>query len=198
MDWLGKIVCATALLIGTMCSANAVVINFDDLGSSFGVGELTGNEYAGSGVLFSTPDVALNLGTTVGSSPNSLGASTSAIGNGNFNGQLNVDFTGGLSYTDVSFLIFNTPFQASAFDIGGNLLTTLANSGGFSQIFDFSGFAVHRLEITGSNYAIDDFSFSTAAVNVIPIPAALPLLAGALGLMGAVGWRIKQKASASA
>ena len=30
----------------------------------------------------------------------------------------------------------------------------------------------------------------------VPLPAALPLLAGGLGLMGMVGWRRKRKAAA--
>jgi hypothetical protein len=38
---------------------------------------------------------------------------------------------------------------------------------------------------------------SSGEVNVVPLPAALPLFAGGLGALGALGWRRKRKAAAA-
>ncbi len=187
MQQIKTIILATACSIGFAAPSLAAVITFDEFGlinDGSNGGEVTGNEWAASGVVFSTPDLQLNLGATTGSAPNALGADVS---NNDFDGQININFTGGLSYTDVMFTIFNTPFQAQAFDIGGSLLTTLTSGTDFTQLFDFSGFAVNKLVVTGSFYAIDDLSFST--VSTVPVPAGLPLLTGGLALMGFVGSR---------
>lgn len=167
-------------------SSQAAVITFEEFGlvnNIGGNGEVTGNEWAGSGVEFSTNGIALNLGGTVGSTPNSLGADLSAADD--FSGNLSIQFLNGVSYTDVFFTIFNTPFEASAFSSDNNLLTTLSSGGDFTQLFDFTGFAVNRIEITGTFYAIDDLNFSTASVSAVPVPAAVWLFGS--GLFGLIG-----------
>ena len=183
-----KGVLGVALLAFTI-SAKATLITFDEFGlvnDGAGNGEVTGNEWAASGVQFSTSGIALNLGNTTGSQPNSLGAD--AVSTNDFDGNLTIQFLNGISYTDVFFTIFNTPFQASAYASDDTLLNTLTSGPDFTQLFDFTGYAVNRIEITGSFYAIDDLSFTTSAS--VPEPAILSLLA--LGLAG-IGFSRKRK-----
>ncbi|MFC1747748.1 hypothetical protein ACFL2V_02975 [Pseudomonadota bacterium] len=156
-------------------SANATVIDFDTYSnSSSGNGELLGDEYISSGIEFSTSGLALNIGATTGSGPNSLGADSNSVND--FDGDITIQFTSGFFVDDLSFLIFNTPYLASAFDVFGNLLTTLTGTG-FSTTFDFSGFDVNRVDISGDFYAIDDVSFGELhSGNVVPAPTSLLLL----------------------
>ena len=42
----------------------------------------------------------------------------------------------------------------------------------------------------------DQFYLTSATVSAVPLPAALPLFGGALGLMGLLGWRRKRMATA--
>lgn len=42
-----------------------------------------------------------------------------------------------------------------------------------------------------------EYTFSSDAVPEVPLPAALPLLAGGLGLFGLMGWRRKRKPTAT-
>ncbi|MEH6404421.1 MAG: hypothetical protein V7750_13670 [Sneathiella sp.] len=192
-----KYLTAFTVLIGlalTTTAAHAVVIDFDDYtGIKSANNELDGTEYAGLGVIFSTPGLALNLGDTPVSGPHSLGADSSNVND--FDGQINIQFTGGLSYLDVTFSIFNTPYEAKAFDINGTLLSTLSSAGGaFTQLFDFSGFLVNRIEVTGVLYAIDDLSFSDS-VSAVPLPAAFPLYGAGIALLGFMAWRKKRAIS---
>lgn len=182
------------VLAVTTTAAHAVVINFDDYTNDTSANnELDGTEYAALGVVFSTPGLALNLGGTTISGPNSLGADSSTFDD--FSGQIDIQFTGGLSYLDVTFSIFNTPYEAKAFDINGTLLSTLSSAGGaLTQFFDFSGFLVNKIEVTGDFYAIDDLSFNNN-ISAVPLPAGLPLYGAGIALLGFMGWRRKRTTS---
>jgi hypothetical protein len=50
----------------------------------------------------------------------------------------------------------------------------------------------------GAVYKKHDFKLHSITVSPVPLPAALPLFAGALGLFGAAGWRQRRKAAAAA
>ena len=171
-----------------MVTTQATVINFDSfVNNGGGNGELTGNEFLGQGVVFSTPDLALNIGSTPGSGsqPNSLGADLQV---NDFQGSLVIEFTRNQCATDVQFLIFNPPFSATAFDISGNPLGTLSSSGPFDEVFSFAGLPVHKV-VTAAQpdaYAIDDFSFTlqqncgqAVGGEMIPLDATMVLVAGA-------------------
>lgn len=81
----------------------------------------------------------------------------------------------------------STPAGSNPF-VGG----PLALMAGVSYVFDVTNSGViTRGYLTG-------LEFSSQAVSAVPVPAALPLLAGGLGFMGLVGWRRKRKASVSA
>jgi len=159
-------------------------INFDSFANLLGNnGEITGNEFIAQGVVFSTPDLALNLGTTPlsGTQPNSLGADLSVIND--FDGTLVIEFTGNQCAQDVEFLIFNPPFQAEAFDLNGNSLGVLTSSTTFDEVFLFAGLPVHKVVTTGNAYAIDTLMFSLEdcgpiAGELLPLDSTALFLAG--------------------
>lgn len=174
-----------AMVFTVTNAANATTITFDAyVNNGSGNGEVTGNEWISDGIIFYTPDLALNLGTTTGSSPNSLGADL--LVPEDFDGELVFEFTGNQFADDLSFTIFNTPFQAMAYDVNDVLLTTIVSGSAFTQLFNFTGFDVNRVNITGDFYAIDDVNFGTLQTSSsVPEPGTMLLLGfGLIGLFG--------------
>lgn len=175
--------------------ANAVVLNFDDLGSPNNI--IVGDEYISQGIVFSVPDNIFNNQLTLGgtclscSPTNSLGVDE--IITGDFAGTIAGEFTGNLITNDLRLTLLN-PFVSAntvdAFDIDGNLLVTLTgedatiNDTMDAQVFDLSGFAVHRFVTNGDFYAIDDVTFTVA-----PLQTTVPEASSALGVLafGALG-----------
>jgi hypothetical protein len=100
-----------------------------------------------------------------------------------FDGDITLQFLSDYYATDLSFLIFNTPYAATAYDIFDNTLVTLTGSR-FTDTFDFSGFEVNRVVISGEFYAIDNVSFGQLyqKASSVPEPSAIVLMA--LGLFG--------------
>jgi len=147
----------------------SATVDFDGFpNDSSGNGEITGNEFIAQGVVFSTPDLNLNIGgTTVSSPPNSLGADKTSVND--FDGDIVFEFIDECVSSDVEFLIFNPPFSATAFDINGNPLATLVGSS-FTETFSFVGLPVHKVQISGSFYAIDDLTFTLECIPPPPPP----------------------------
>ena len=142
--------------------AGSSTINFDTLPS--GDANL-GTTITIDGVSFSTPDRSLGTGSTPpsGSQPNSLGAHV-GVGS-DFNGDVIIELSANTCASDLQFLIFNPPFSAKGFDAQGQLLHTITSSGPFSEVFDFTGFDVHKVVTDGTFYAIDDLTFSPVSCS---------------------------------
>lgn len=89
-------------------------------------------------------------------------------------------------------------FTIAFFDEFGALVTTIvqALSSGYN-IYSYAGFDFRGFTI----YDVNDpagLRYMNISYNVVPIPAALPLLATALGGLGFAGWRRKKAAAAVA
>jgi len=139
--------------------AGSSTINFDTLPSN---NANLGTSITLDGVSFSTTDRSLGTGTTPGSQPNSLGAH---VGISDFNGDVIIELPTNTCASDLQFLIFNPPFSAKGFDAQGNLRHTITSSGSFTEVFDFTGFNVHKVVIDGTLYAIDDLTFSPVSCS---------------------------------
>ena len=63
----------------------------------------------------------------------------------------------------------------------------LSNINFLQVFFEFKG--------TGGSFTMDKLS-TVSAISTTPVPAALPLFASGLGVLGLLGWRRKKKAAA--
>jgi len=156
----------------------SVVINFDGLTQGF-----VGTVFPHGGVTFSTNGVDMQVFSAIGdnTSPNAFGAH--AVITIDFSGDIIVDLPSNTCANDFEVLMFDLPFQAQAFGISGNLLTTIVGSSTV-QTLSFAGFPVHSVVMTGTFYGIDDITFSPESCVVVggellPIDTTALLLAGA-------------------
>ena len=76
------------------------------------------------------------------------------------------------------------PGVASVIDLGG-VISSFLTVTAYGQIFQ-----------DGSWRRYDDFTVAKIHVSSVPVPAALPLLAGGLGILGFAGWRRKRSQTA--
>jgi len=137
---------------------------------------------------FSSP-----LFDVVGSTTNTVGAGViHQDGFGDF--EYALDYTGGPGGS-------NPYFGSLSFTISGANLT-LASFAELSKGGDPSAF--FSLDIisgtTGRTGAVDCCTGRSTPfeVSTVPLPAALPLFAGGLGVMGVIGWRKRRKVAAAA
>ena len=107
-----------------------------------------------------------------------------------------------LDFTSGDYGSFASPgtFDLASFVLPyGHLLQYAFNGQEFSNMKIFFG---DTLVASGGSYETDEhtpvfpsYTTTETITNPIPLPAALPLLAGSLGLIGLIGWRRKQKAA---
>jgi hypothetical protein len=112
----------------------------------------------------------------------------------NYDGSMTFSWTTGLTGAGANFSIYQAPagsaeilLEALAIDGGVLESTTLLVSYGDPLLYnvgEFLGFLrasndLYGLRISGDGFVVDDLA-------VIPVPAALPLFAGGLALLGAV------------
>lgn len=99
---------------------------------------------------------------------------------------------------DVDLLV---EFQVSGtFSGGGTISDTFNIADGIwtTFLFDASWVNLDSVSFTaGGNAAFDNIVLDTT-VTPVPLPAALPLFAGGLGLLGLFGWRRKRMAASAA
>jgi hypothetical protein len=125
--------------------------------------------------------------------------------NGNFNGPI---MPQSYSFSDGLQTLTNANSSVQFFDIatnsGGDITATLVTilGLGFNQIVlgAFSDDATNSPPSSGISSAFSEApgTWQRTDVSVVPVPAALPLLASGLGALGLIGWRRKRKAAAAA
>jgi len=163
---MNKVLVAVAVLIPLLLcyqEAAAVSISFDSFTNDpGGNGEMPGNAFEQDGIIFSTPDLALNLAASGLSSPNRncLGADSSNTGA--LTGKVIFEFTGNRVSNDLRFFGVSNFFtmSAKAFDINGNFVSEKSVFQSNLPV-DFTGFPVHKVEATsGDAFCIYDVSFN--------------------------------------
>jgi hypothetical protein len=90
-------------------------------------------------------------------------------------------------------------FAIEAFAPGGASLGTVANSGDLvSALFGNVPIASFLISLPTNfrGVGINAIVFDSADVSEVPLPAALPLFASGLGLLGLLGWRRRRNAAA--
>ncbi len=94
-------------------------------------------------------------------------------------------------------ITFGTAFELVALSIFGR-------AAGFSyrdiydvEIFNSAGDSIFTALSQSADNNANEAVISLDSIAPVPVPAALPLLAGGLGLLGFMGWRRKRKASAA-
>lgn len=93
-----------------------------------------------------------------------------------------------------SFTLTHNMMTSSVIDNGGGIEHTVD---GFLGVTDPLGITRVRIDKIGLG-AFFELDHMQIAVAPVPIPAALPLFAGGLGLLGLLGWRRKRKAAKTA
>ncbi len=100
----------------------------------------------------------------------------------NFSTAFNYDPTNGDLLLDV--------FQTTS-GPGTIQLDASSNSPAFSRLYNLN--ANSLTGIASSTGLVTQFIYDTAPPTAVPLPAALPLLAGGLGVFGLIGWRRKRE-----
>lgn len=161
-----------------------------------------------NGDTFSFPPVTPN-GYTVGRVSGSyVGASFSSAGFGPISisrdttfdflsGIITPAWRNGVTLTARGFLgATQTHIQSYLLNsVAGNLRTF--NFTGIDRVtFSWTNGSNAGWGLDGDNMAFENLAFDVFTPAVVPLPAALPLFAGGLGLMGLLGWRRKRAAAA--
>jgi hypothetical protein len=180
----------------TAVVAQQILLTFDELDNGTGPYiPVAGDHYRAQGIIFSTNGSYLFADddpSIANTAPNSFYASSSNFGNAD--SEIIMDFvvpgTSIPATTDqVSFFVVDVPYtpngtwNASAYDLSGNMLLTTSSTAVTAQVLLARPTAdIHRVIFTPSyeDELIDTLSFTTP----VPEPSTLTLLAlGALGLL---------------
>lgn len=111
--------------------------------------------------------------------------------------QLDFGLTAGSD--DLGTLTFTNPFGFALNNVASGIATPIAVPMSASEffvsvLFVDDIFGIEILNVSGSGFNLSGVLVN--APSAIPLPAALPLFAGGLGLMGLFGWRKKQAVTA--
>ena len=185
-----KFIAAAALAFGMSSAASADTLDFGSLGSG-NLGTATAN-------LPEATITASGNGTTLFVGAAAIDDEICSLDASAFNceGDLEIDFTSDVN--DLEFTVFgfdSGDFVAlSVFDGSDGLLTSLNITG--NGLIDLSAFTgIGRLffedSSTGAGFAYGEFFFNQT--QVVPIPAALPLLLTALAGLFGLKYRAKRQ-----
>lgn len=113
------------------------------------------------------------------------------------------DFASAVSGFAFNMGAHDDTWTLKAFNSANVLLDTLVisaiHSSNLGEFYGLtgSGIAYALLQGSGSDYIlIDNFTYQIGDTSAVPVPAALPLFASGLGLLGLAGWRKRRKAAA--
>lgn len=81
-----------------------------------------------------------------------------------------------------------TPVDGTLDTFGGNYLFSIEDTGANAEL--------NILDIAGANEHFKGVALAPLAATVIPVPPAIALMLGGLGLLGAAGWRQRRTATA--
>jgi len=165
---------------GSALSGPGLIVQTDPVGGNFGVNLAVGqtkyihlfdiwtNEGAvnGDDRVPQSIDVAFNLLTPTGS------------------GVLSGESTGAGFFFPRGVVQWDTPLEIAFGPGGSGLLSVVLNDATFN--WGFFGLT------PGQKYGASIYAALSYDVAPVPLPAALPLLAGALGFLGLIGWRRKR------
>jgi hypothetical protein len=216
MRLMSGFMCNVALAIAVVASsvpasANTVVINFDNVDTSAGpVSGASAISYlAGYGITFSTSSP---ITPTIDPYPYWMNVVSGANEFGTFG--IATAYSYEMSFaTPLNSLSFTRPglgsatmsaWTATAYSAANAVLGTVSEGllGAFisAATFTLNGpdiayviFTDNAYNFAGTNFRLDNLTLDSTT----PLPAALPLFASGLGVLGLLGWRRKRKASAA-
>jgi hypothetical protein len=188
---IGRLVaCAFALVLAAFSIQPASAATFYSESCSGGSTSLTCTFAANSGFLFIDSSAAdLNLSGSITSATETFSGGSGAVTSStvNITGSKNVDGFGTFNVTDdlTSGAGGNPTVSTITLTINGTTLALLANGDG-------NDVAAHICEISSGSACASTFFALPNGTMSTPLPAALPLFAGGLGLVGYLARRRKQ------
>jgi len=177
-----SLICFIAL-IGMLCAANAVTLDFEDMPDLTNVG----NFYASYGVRFAN---AISL--TAGFSLNEFDypPSSGDIAIGDDYAPIIISFENPAENIFANFT-YGSQLTFTAYDGSGSVIGSYINPGRFNyggtELISLGFTSVSSLRIAGEwdgSFIMDDFHFDFASASAVPEPGTLALLG--IGLIGCV------------
>ncbi len=193
--------------------AYAIVINFDALAVVDANQHSQGKSYTEKGFNFASSSTDYNFAIWGTLNDNFFGSTALWNGDGTgVNGVTTLTKVGGGAFDLLSIDLaeLNLAGGGAAFV---NFVATFSGGGTTSQNITLDGVrgtnnlsSFQTLNFTGFNDVVSVswlqvgpyHQFDNVSVSAVPLPAALPLFAGGLGLLGLLGWRRKRTAVATA
>ncbi len=217
---LGLGLCMLIAGAGYSHAAPITVTSYDMLNGTTGTFTYFDDTYNGTGST-TTPGAPLTGGTgdlTDGVIATAIWQSQPALYVGWFSNaildpQITFNFAQSYSFDTATFYFddangFGGVFPPASVEIGGVTQNVVGTPDGspFSVTVNLGGLVASSLDAqifhlfdSGSWVFLSEVQFDgNPTVSAVPVPAALPLLAGGLGLMGLVGWRRRRKNAAPA